>query len=121
MLYHWKEESQHAILDELEWIRENAKLTAEQRGHAVDELTELVGAVGRILEPQSDADTRYFLTTCGRSFGPEAVDQIQTVILKAYRWQFIISGIEQPRFIALLTGMITETQRRRINEALARF
>jgi hypothetical protein len=28
-LFHWKEESQHAILDELEWQRENAKLTAE--------------------------------------------------------------------------------------------
>ncbi len=26
-LYHWKEESQHAILDELEWQREDAKLT----------------------------------------------------------------------------------------------
>src|SRR4051794_20526412 len=30
-LYHWREESQHAILDELEWIRENAKLSAEER------------------------------------------------------------------------------------------
>ena len=25
-LYHWREESQHAILDELEWVRENARL-----------------------------------------------------------------------------------------------
>ena len=30
-LYHWKEESQHAILDELEWVRHDAGLTAEQR------------------------------------------------------------------------------------------
>ena len=30
-----KEESQHAILDEMEWVRENAKLTAEQRDAAV--------------------------------------------------------------------------------------
>ena len=30
-LFHWKEESQHAILDELEWQREDAKLTPEQR------------------------------------------------------------------------------------------
>jgi hypothetical protein len=28
-LYHWKEESQHAILDELEWVRDDAGLTAE--------------------------------------------------------------------------------------------
>ena len=26
-LFHWKEESQHAIMDELEWRREDARLT----------------------------------------------------------------------------------------------
>ena len=30
-LFHWKEESQHAILDELEWRREDAKLTPAER------------------------------------------------------------------------------------------
>ena len=44
-LYHWKEESQHAILDELEWTREDAKLTPEARDAAVDDLIALVGAV----------------------------------------------------------------------------
>ena len=44
-LYHWKEESQHAILDELEWVRHDAGLTAEERDRAVDEFIELVGAV----------------------------------------------------------------------------
>src|SRR5688572_32495181 len=42
-LYHWREESQHAILDELEWVRHDAELTAEQRDRAVDEFIELVG------------------------------------------------------------------------------
>src|SRR5436305_1739806 len=37
-LYHWREESQHAILDELEWVRVDVALTAEQRDQAVDEL-----------------------------------------------------------------------------------
>ena len=27
-LFHWREESQHAILDELEWMRHDAGLTA---------------------------------------------------------------------------------------------
>jgi hypothetical protein len=44
-LYHWKEESQHAILDELEWVRHDAGLTAEERDLAVDEFIELVAAV----------------------------------------------------------------------------
>src|SRR5262250_2604608 len=52
-LHHWKEESQHAILDELEWKREDAKLTAAERDKAVDELIELVAAVDGILQAQA--------------------------------------------------------------------
>src|SRR5262245_14075942 len=37
-LFHWKEESQHAILDELELIRWDRKISVEARDHAVDEL-----------------------------------------------------------------------------------
>src|SRR4029079_9774925 len=37
-LYHAREESQHAIIDELEWVRENAKLTLEARNAAADDL-----------------------------------------------------------------------------------
>ena len=33
-LHHWQEESQHAIIDELEWRREDAKLTAAERDAA---------------------------------------------------------------------------------------
>ncbi len=32
-LYHWKEESQHAFLDELEFVRHDAELTAVERDH----------------------------------------------------------------------------------------
>jgi hypothetical protein len=35
-LFHWKEESQHAIMDELELVRENTHLTQEDRDKAVD-------------------------------------------------------------------------------------
>ena len=59
-LFHWKEESQHAILDELEWKRHDATLTAEERDRAVDEFIELVGAVDGILQAQATADASYF-------------------------------------------------------------
>jgi len=117
--YHWKEESQHAILDELEWRREDEKLTAEQRDHAVDDLIELVGAVDQILQAQAEADLQYFLTICGRSFSLEAIDKIKTGVLNAYRGQYIISGLEHPRFVKLLRGMTSEAQGQRINEALS--
>ena len=55
-LFHWKEESQHAILDELEWLRHDAGLTAEERDRAVDDFIDLVGAVDGILRGQAKAD-----------------------------------------------------------------
>ena len=55
-LFHWREESQHAILDELEWVRHDAGLKAEERDSAVDEFIELVAAVDGILQAQAKAD-----------------------------------------------------------------
>ncbi len=118
-LYHWREESQHAILDELEWIREDDTLTPGQRDQAVDDLVALVGAVDHILQVQAEADVQYFLKVCGRSFQPEEVATIKAAVLKAYRWQYIVSGVEQPRFLKILRSLITEAQGRRINDALA--
>jgi hypothetical protein len=51
-LFHWKEESQHAVLDELEWRREDAKLAPAERDQAVTDLIDLVVAVDGILQAQ---------------------------------------------------------------------
>jgi hypothetical protein len=44
-MFHWREECQHAVLDELEWRREDARLSDDERDAAVDDLIALVGAV----------------------------------------------------------------------------
>ncbi len=67
--YHWMEEAQHAILDELEWVRENGRLSMRQKEQAVDDLIELVAAVDGILQAQAEADTRYFLASARRRRG----------------------------------------------------
>jgi len=118
-LFHWKEESQHAILDELEWQREDAKLTPEQRDLAVGDLIELVAAVDGILQMQAKADADYFLRVCGRTFDEAQVQQLRETMLQAYRWQYIISGVEDERFQKILGGMITAPQFNRIGAALA--
>ncbi len=118
-LFHWKEESQHAILDELEWQREDAKLDAGQRDRAVTDLIELVGAVDGILQMQSAADVDYFLRVCGRTFDKAQVTKLRDLMLRAYRWQYIVSGVQNERFQKLLGGMITEAQMQRIGKALA--
>ncbi|MDH5209093.1 MAG: hypothetical protein OEW34_10675 [Burkholderiaceae bacterium] len=118
-LYHWKEESQHAIMDEMEWIREDAKLTPEQRDAAVDDLIGLVGAVDGILQAQSKADGDYFLLAAGRSFTSEEAELIRATFLRAYRWQYIVSGVQEPRFVEVLGSLITPAQGERIQAALA--
>ena len=117
--FHWKEESQHAILDELEWIRHDATLTAEQRDRAVDEFIELVGAVDGILQAQAKADAGYFSAKCDRAVPAAEARAIESAFLKAYRWQYIHSGAQHPHFGKVLTSLITEEQGRRIQSALA--
>jgi hypothetical protein len=118
-LFHWKEESQHAILDELEWTREDAKITSQARDAAVDDLIALVGAVDGILQAQSAADTHYFVEICGRPMTAAEVEVVKDTVLAAYRWQFIGSGVQIPRFAELLNGMITPAQGERISAGLA--
>ena len=118
-LYHWKEESQHAILDELEWKRHDAGLTSDDRDRAIDEFIELVGAVDGILQVQAATDASYFAATCGRVVAEEEADAIKAGFLKAYRWQYIHSGAAHPVFRKVLSSLITEDQGQRIQAALA--
>jgi hypothetical protein len=118
-LYHWKEESQHAILDELEWKRHDAGLSPEARDKGVEEFIELVVAVDGILRVQASADAAYFAAACERTVDDEEERIIEADFLKAYRWQYIFSGAQHPHFGKVLASMITEAQGARIQSALA--
>jgi hypothetical protein len=118
-LFHWKEETTHAMMDELEWPREDSKLSAEERDRAVDELIAIVGDVDGILQKQSAADIDYFVKVCDRSFTDDEIQHIKDGVLKAYRWQYIFSGIEHPRFQKLYEELTSEDQRQRVSTALA--
>ncbi len=118
-LYHWREESQHAIIDELEWRREHEKLSDEARDQGVNDLIDLVGAVDGILQMQARADVDYFMKVCGRTLSELDVMRLRAGVLSAYRWQYIVSGVKEPRFAQALGSMITEAQGARVASALA--
>ncbi len=118
-MFHAREESQHAILDELEWHRENAKLSPEQRDQGVTDLIDLVAAVDGIVQLQAAADTDYFLRSCGRTFDKPQVENLKDTMLRAYRWQYIVSGVRDERFQRILGAMINAEQMKRIGAALA--
>ena len=117
-LHHWKEESQHAILDELEWMRENSKLTARERDQGVTDLIGLVGAVDGILQAQAKSDADYFLGIGGRPLGADEARAVGDAFLAAYRWQYIASGVQDARFQQVLSGMVNSRQMQRIGAAL---
>jgi hypothetical protein len=118
-LFHWLEESQHAIVDELEWKRENAQLTPAQRDAAVGDLIGLVGAVDAIVQAQAGADTAYFLQARGRAPGGPEAERVGQALLGAYRWQYIVSGLRHPQFSSLLGSMLNDEQAQRVGAALA--
>jgi len=117
-VYHWVEESQHAILDELEWRRADAQLTTQQRDAAVTDLIELVRAVDAILQVQAAADAEYFIAVCGRDLSRSQEVSVRALFLQAYRWQYIGSAATGERFLEILGDLVDAGQAARIQAAL---
>jgi hypothetical protein len=117
--YHWRDECQHVILDELEWKAEHARLSEAERDQAVNDLIALVAAVDGILQAQAAADASYFIRSLRRQRDERETALIESTILAAYRWQYIVSGVQHPHFGRLLSDMTTPGQMERIKAALA--
>jgi hypothetical protein len=117
--YHWRDECQHVVFDELEWKAEHQRLSVAERDQAVHDLISLVAAVDGLLQTQAASDAGYFCRSVDRGFSPEERAQIEASVLGAYRWQYIISGVRHPHFSRLLTSMTTPEQMSRITTSLA--
>ena len=68
---------------------------------------------------QARADVDYFTAVVDRRFDDEETTALRETVLKAYRWQYIVSGVQHPRFAAILGELITAAQGKRIGTALA--
>jgi len=75
-LFHWKEETTHAIMDELEWPRVDASLISEERDEAVGEVIEIISDFDSILKQQSNSDIDYFLAHSTRHFNQDKVNHL---------------------------------------------
>ena len=117
--YHWLEECQHAVMDEIEWSREDRRLTEEQRDTGVSDFVELIKTRDRVLQAQAAADAGYFMRLCERTFDELQQRALREGVLRAYRWQYIVSGLQHPHFEKLLKGMLSEAQMRRLHPSLA--
>lgn len=118
-LFHWREEAQHAILHELEWRHEDARVTEAEREQGVTDLVDLVAAVDGICHRQARADADYFLRSAGPFYSAIERSLVQDLVHRAYRWQYIVSGAQAPRFVEVLGALATPAQVERIGTALA--
>jgi hypothetical protein len=55
---------------------------------------------------------------CRKPFSPAQAARVRAQVLKAYRWQYIVTGVQHPHFQRVLGELTSEAQRGRIVAAL---
>src|SRR5262249_55253257 len=106
--YHWMDEAQHAKIDSLlidELVKEISEVDRET---AIDELLELGGAIDGLLSQQADLDIESLAKATGRTFSDEEKAEIKRNTQRAYRWTFLVSGLEHPNFVQIVGELTTQ-------------
>ena len=105
--FHWMEEAQHAKLDTL-LIGEVAEhLTLEERETAIDEVLELGGAIDGLLAQQIGLNIEALGKVTGRTFTAAEKEEITTKTQRAWRWTFLVSGLEHPNVVKAIGELTT--------------
>ena len=116
--FHWMEESQHAKLDTL-LIGEVAEtLTLEEREAAIDEVLELGGAIDGLLGQQIGLNIEALENVTDRTFTEEEKEEITAKTQRAWRWTFLVSGLEHPNIVKAV-GELTESGPGKIKDVAA--
>jgi hypothetical protein len=105
--FHWIDESRHARLDSLLIDETAATASAEERERAVDELLELGSAVDGLLSQQVELDIEALELHTGRRFTEAEKSEIRRAQQRAYRWTFLVSGLEHPKFTQIVAELTT--------------
>jgi hypothetical protein len=105
--YHWMDEAQHAKIDSLLIDELTKEISAADREKAVDELLDLGGAVDGLLSQQAALDLESLERAIGRNFSDGEKAEIKKHTQRAYRWTFLVSGLEHPNFVKIV-GELTQ-------------
>jgi hypothetical protein len=114
--YHWLDEAQHAKMDTLLIAELVADLPLAAREAAVDELLELGGAIAGLLQQQIALNIDALEVATGRVFTESERQEIGARTLHAWRWTFLVSGLEHPNVVRLV-GDITREGPAKIRQA----
>ena len=103
--YHWMDEAQHAKIDSLLIDEITREIGEEEREAAVDELLELGGAVDGLLSQQADLNLVSLEKAIGRTLSEKDKEEIKRNTLRAFRWTFLVSGLEHPKFVQIVSEL----------------
>jgi len=106
--FHWMEEAQHAKQDMLLISELAEKLTLEERETAIDEVIELGGAIDGLLAQQIVLNIEALEKVTGRTFTTAEKEEITTKTQRAWRWTFLVSGLEHPNVAKIVGALTTE-------------
>jgi hypothetical protein len=106
--FHWMEEAQHAKLDTLLIDEAAETATLEEREAAVDELLELGTAIDGLLSQQVGLNIETLHNVTGRKFTEAEKEEISTKTQRAWRWTFLVSGLEHPNVVKLIKELTKE-------------
>ena len=101
------EEAQHAKLDTLLIDEIAAQVTPAEREAAIDEVLELGGAIDDLLAQQIGLNIAALEQATDRRFTRAENEEITTKTHRAWRWTFLVSGLEHPNFVKLV-GELTD-------------
>jgi hypothetical protein len=105
--FHWIDESRHARIDTLLIDEIAGSVDDDERDKAVDQLLELGGAVDGLLAAQVELDIDTLERARGRAFTDAERDEVRTHQQRAYRWTFLVSGLEHPTFVEIVGRLST--------------
>jgi hypothetical protein len=105
--YHWLDEAQHAKVDTMLIAEMVEDMTMAEREAAIDEVVELGGAIDALLQQQVSMNIDALEGSTGRVFTQPEREEIRARTLRAWRWTFLVSGLEHPNVIKLV-GEITD-------------
>lgn len=104
--HHWLDEAQHAKIDTMLIAELVEDMPLAEREAAIDEVLELGTAIDGLLQQQIALNIDALEAATGRAFTEPERQEISAKTLRAWRWTFLVSGLEHPNVVKLV-GEIT--------------
>jgi hypothetical protein len=115
---HWREESQHARLENAETVRAFEGLSLVEQELAIDDFIDLVSGVEGLLHIQARLDVENLQRCIWRRLPKAEQAEILTAVLAAKRDAFVQSGLTHPSFQELLRRVATPAQQQKVRQAV---